>query len=139
MSHLNPVIPALRGVVGGAAGGAAVATVGILSFRALQPLGAGDSVQLGYVGLWMLAGVAVAGFWSWQLAQGVAKGWLRGVTSALAVLGGLGLSGAAMPIDFMFPPSYLVVYVIVLVAIAVAIARNAKKTGEARPEAGPAA
>ena len=134
---MNPqLIAALRSMVGGAATGASVTTFGVLSFRALQPLGVGDNAQLAYVGLWLLAGIGAAGFWSWRLAHDIAKAWWRGVTTTLAVLGGLMLSGAALPLDYLFPPAYLIGYLIVLVALAVAIARYARMTGNAKADAG---
>src|SRR6267378_3580749 len=130
----NPLTTALGSMLGGATTGASVTTFGVLSFRALQPLGVGDNLQLAYVGLWMLAGVAVAAYRSWTTALGMAKAWARGVTAALAVIGGLMLAGAALPLDYLFPPGFLIGYLVVLVTLAVAIARYARRTMDANQQ-----
>ncbi|MBI4422010.1 MAG: hypothetical protein HY560_14395 [Gemmatimonadetes bacterium] len=130
MTQPNPIVNALTSIVAGAAGGAVVATAGVMLAWSLLNAGItaiGEPGNLVYLS--GALGLAVAAFLGWRLSAGLTEAWRRGVVATLAAFGAVGLGSAAMPLEMFFSRVYTLVYTLALAGIWFFAARVAGRHG----------
>jgi hypothetical protein len=126
----DPIGTAIRGVVAGAATGAATLTIGVFLIRSLQGSDAALAPERGaaVLGASILLALAAAAASAWLHTRYIADMWRRGVAAALGAIGAVLAGIPAMVADIVAGRTGVGAYAVMLVAAAIWAHREAART-----------